>query len=213
MAARWELHGVNLSGPTYTVGLMLALLGEPFDYVHVDVRGGAHKHPDYVARQRYGQVPLLVDRDTGAELTQSAAILMHLADATGRMAGTTPKERSDAREWLFWTWDHLARGIYRVRASRAGFVQFAADVVAHYGAEGPRALTLLDKHLAGRAWMVGAGPTIADVAAYGVVAYAEGAGYDLGDHPAVKAWTDRIAALPGFKGQDALLPGESRAAA
>ncbi len=68
MPARFVLHGLFRSGPTYKVGLMLALAGEPFDYVHVDLPTGEHKQPDYLAKQRFGQVPLLVDRQNGRHL-------------------------------------------------------------------------------------------------------------------------------------------------
>ncbi len=55
MAARFELHGIWLSGPAYKVGLMLSLCGEPFDYVHVNLRGGEHKSPAFLAKQRLGR--------------------------------------------------------------------------------------------------------------------------------------------------------------
>ncbi len=48
---------------------------------------------------------------------------------------------------------------------------------------------------------------------YGVVTYAGDADYDLAAYPAIRAWEGRLAALPGFGGQDALMPTESRAAA
>src|SRR3954466_14229644 len=83
------LPGVFASGPTYKVGLMLALAGEPFDYVHVALREGEHKKPEYLAKQRFGQVPLLVDNSNGRHLCQSASILEYLADATERFGGAS----------------------------------------------------------------------------------------------------------------------------
>ena len=89
MAARFELNGISFSGPTYKVGLMLSLAGEPFDYVHIDMMSGEHKKPAHLSRQRYGQVPLLVDRNNGRHLCQSAAILEYLADVLGKFGGAT----------------------------------------------------------------------------------------------------------------------------
>ena len=60
MRARYALYGIWASGPTYKVGLMLALAREAFEYVHVNLREGEHKKPEYLAKQRFGQVPLLV---------------------------------------------------------------------------------------------------------------------------------------------------------
>ena len=212
MPARYTLHGVFASGPTYKVGLMLALAGEPFDYVHVALREGEHKTPAYLAKQRFGQVPLLVDNSNGRHLCQSAAILEYLADATGRFGGTSLDERIAAREWIFWGWDRLARGVYRPRGAKAGFMQLTPEVLAHYEAEGRAALQVLDGNLGGRNWLVGEGPTIADIDLYGVVAYAGQAGHDLSQYPNVTAWTKRIEGLPGYAGPENLLPKESRAA-
>ena len=61
--SKMTLYGIWLSGPTYKAGLALSLMGQPFAYKHVDLRAGAHKQPDYLAVNRYGQVPALVDGD------------------------------------------------------------------------------------------------------------------------------------------------------
>ena len=83
--ARFTLHGIFASGPTYKVGLMLNLTGTPFDYEHVDLRSGAHKADAFLAKNRYGQVPSLRDRQT--YYVQSAAILEHLSDSLKKFDG------------------------------------------------------------------------------------------------------------------------------
>ena len=213
MAARYALHGIWASGPTYKVGLMLALTGTPFDYVHVDMMKGAHKQPDFLALNRFGQVPCLQDRATGLTMSQSSAILEYLAETSGAFVGASPAERQAAREWVHWGNDRLSRGIYRSRAARFGFMKLGEDVAAHYSKEGEAALKELDGHMAGRDWLAGgAGPTFADVDLYGVIAYAGHGGFDVAAYPNVAAWAARIEALPGFAGIDALLPKESRTA-
>ena len=213
MPARYTLHGSFRSGPTYTVGLMLSLLDEPFDYEHGNMREGEHTRPAYVAKQRFGQVPLLVDNDNGRHLCQSASILEYLADRSGRFGGASLDERIRAREWMFWDFDRLAPHIYRPRAARAGFRQFDPAVLAQHETDGKAALKVLDEHLAGRDWTVGDGPTVADIDLYGVVAYAPAGGYDLPSHANLSAWMRRVESLPGFAPAEALLPQESRAAA
>ena len=213
MPARFTLHGVFLSGPTYKVGLFLALAGEPFDYVHVSLRDGEHKQPAYLAKQRFGQVPLLVDNRNGRHLCQSAAILEYLADVTGKFGGATLEERIQAREWMYWDFDRLAPSIFRSRGIRRGFRQAGPELVETYAADGRTALKLLDDHLAGRSWVVGEGPTMADIDLYGVIHYAGEGGFDLGPLDNIRAWTARLEALPGFGGPEALLPQASKAAA
>ena len=89
--SKLTLYGIWLSGPTYKAGLALSLMGQPFAYKHVDLRAGAHKQPEYLAINRFGQVPALVDGDL--KLCQSGSILLYLADKFGKMGGTTPEER------------------------------------------------------------------------------------------------------------------------
>ncbi len=213
MRARYTLHRSFRSGPTYEVGLMLALASEPFDYVHVNMREGEHKQPAYLAKQRFGQVPLLVDNENGRHLCQSASILEYLADQLGKFGGANLDERIRAREWMFWEFDRLAPHIYRPRAARAGLRQFDPAVLAQHESEGKAALNVLDEHLAGRNWLVGNGPTIADIDVYGVIAYAPDGGYDLGAHQNLSAWKTRFEALPGFAPAEALLPQATKAAA
>jgi glutathione S-transferase len=213
MPARFELHGNSLSGPTYKVGLMLTLAGEPFDYVHVNLMAGEHKQPPYLAKQRYGQVPLLVDRHNGRHLCQSAAIMEYIADMTGKFGGANLDERLQAREWMYWDFDRLAAPLYRARVIQAGIRPAPPEVLEDAVRNARAGLTTLDAHLAGRSWLVGEGATIADIDVFGVVVYADKAGIDLAEYPQVQAWARRVEALPGFRRPQDLLPTESREAA
>jgi glutathione S-transferase len=212
MPARYELHGFWPSGPTYKVGLMLALCGEAFDYVSVNLRAGEHKSPAFLAMQRFGQVPLLVDKGNGRTLCQSASILEYLAEHLGKFAGDTEEERIAAREWMFWDFDRLAPNIYRSRGMRIGLRSMSFDTAAMYFNEGNVALKVLDDHLAGREWVVGKGPTIADIDLYGVIAYAKVGGFNLAQYAGISAWITRFTALKGFGAPEQVLPRESRKA-
>src|SRR5919112_5548788 len=143
MPARFELHGFAYSGPTYKVALMLSLMGEPFDYVHVNIMAGEHKQPPYLSKQRFGQVPLLIDRNNGRQLCQSAAILEYLADTTGKFGGASLDERLQVREWLFWDFDRLAPAIYRSRGIRLGFMKGGEESLAFCAANAASALNTL----------------------------------------------------------------------
>ncbi|HEY8383625.1 MAG TPA: glutathione S-transferase family protein [Microvirga sp.] len=213
MPARFALHGVFLSGPTYKVGLFLSLAGEPFDYTHVNLREGEHKQAPYLAKQRYGQVPLLVDNQNGRRLCQSAAILEYLADTTGKFGGASLDERFEAREWLYWDFDRLAVPVYRSRGMELGFRKETPELVEMYAGEAHAALAILEAHLAGRAFVVGEGLTIADIDLYGVAAYTGDAGLDMTAYSNIASWMKRIEAQPGFAPASSLLPQATRAAA
>ena len=207
--SKLTLYGIWLSGPTYKAALAMSLMGQQFAYKHVDLRAGAHKQPDYLAINRFGQVPALVDGDL--KLCQSGSILLHLADKFGRMGGRTAEEKARVREWLFWEFDRLAPNIYRPRAIKRGFLKADDNVYQLYTGLATDALKVLDGALAKSDFLVGAEPTIADVAVYGDVAYAEEAGIDLASYANVRAWMDRIQQLPGFKAYEDVLPKQDAA--
>jgi glutathione S-transferase len=213
MAAPYRLHGVWLSGPTYKVGLMLSMTGQKFDYEFVNLREGAHQKPEYKSKNRFAVVPCLTVTATGKNLCQAAAILGYLAQATGKFGGANADEQQQIREWMLWSYDRLVPPIYRSRAARAGFRKFDPATLEMYATEGKAALKLLDENLSGRNWLVGSGPTIADIDVYGVAHYAADAGFNLAEYPNVKAWMARFEALPGFGKPEAILPKESRLAA
>ncbi|WP_170181700.1 glutathione S-transferase family protein [Phreatobacter stygius] len=211
MSKRFTLHGFWLSGPTYKVALMLSLCGEPFAFRQINLRAGEHKTPDFLAKNRFGQVPALDDAKLGVSLCQSAAILEHLALELGRFKGDEPGDLIRAREWMFWDFDKLAPPIYRSRACRAGLRSFNQPIMEMYAAEANLALKTLNDHLAGRDWLVGKSPTIADIDIYGVACMAGQAGFDITAHANVAAWAKRFEGLPGFGNAQAVVPQEHRA--
>ena len=205
---RFTLHGTMTSGPTYTVGLMLSLCKQPFSYIHVNLREGQHKQPDYLVKNRYGQVPAL--RDGQTFYVQSAAILEHLAEVLGKFDGKTNLEKQRVREWLFWQWDKLSVPLFRLRARARGFRQFGDEVRIMYDTETKAALAVLEHELVKSEWIAGKKPTIADVTGYAVIRYAPEANIDLSPYPNVSAWKKRFEALPGFGTPEQILPMESR---
>jgi glutathione S-transferase len=207
--SKMTLYGIWASGPTYKAGLALSLMGQPFAYKHVDLRSGAHKQPEYLAINRFGQVPALVDGDL--KLCQSGSILLYLADKFGKMGGKTAEEKARVREWLFWEFDRLAANIYRPRAIKRGFMKADDSVYTLYANMAGDALKVLDSSLTSSSFLVGNEATIADIAVYGDVAYAEEAAIDLAPYPNVQAWMGRIEKLPGFKKYEDVLPKQDAA--
>lgn len=205
---RFTLYGFAGSTSTYTVALMLSLCRHPFSYIHVSLRDGAHKLPDYLVKNRYGQVPAL--RDGQTFLVQSASILLHVSEALGKFDGKTPVERARIREWLFWQWDKLAVPVYRLRARSRGFRQFGDEVRVMYDTEAKAALAVLEGELTKSEWIAGKKATAADIGIYSVVRFCGDANVDLNHYPHVSAWKKKIEAMPGFATPEQLLPMESR---
>jgi glutathione S-transferase len=205
---RFTLYGMLGSGPTYTVALMLSLSKYPFSYIHVNLREGQHKQPDFLVKNRYGQVPAL--RDGQTYYVQSAAVLQHLADELHKFDGKTDVERNRIREWLFWQWDKLAVPVFRLRARARGIRQFGDEVRIMYDTEAKAALAMMEAELGKSEWIAAKRPTIADIGIYGVLRYVAEANIDLTPYPNIAAWKKRFEALPGFGAPEQVLPMESR---
>ena len=193
---RFTLYGFAGSTNTYAPALMLSLCKHPFSYIHVSMRDGAHKQPDYLVKNRFGQVPAL--RDGQAYYVQSAAILLHLAEALQKFDGKSAVEKARVLEWLFWQWDKLALPIYRLRARNKGIRQFGDEVRVMYDTEAKAAIAVLEQDLQRNEWITGKKPTIADIGVFGVLRYCHDANIDINHYPHVVKWKQRFEALPGF---------------
>ena len=212
MTPRFELHAMARSGFAYAIMLLFRLSGEKFDYVHVNLMGGEQKTPEFLAKNRFGVVPVLLDRTENQTYVQSACILEHIADTLGKFVGKTKLEQVQIREWMFWSWDKLTPNIYRSRAMRLGFRTYSFDTAHMYFNEGNAGLKVLEDHLNGRNWIVGDAPTYVDIALYGVLAYAEAGGFDIKLYPSLQKWMSAVEALPNFVAQGNHLPMESQKA-
>ena len=191
-----KIFSLELSGHSHRVRLMAGLLGLEPEIVPVDLLGGAHKQPEYLARNPFGQVPALEDGDVG--LYDSNAILVYLASRYDADRTWYPEDgltQARIQIWLSKAANELANGPAAARLVTvfgAGFDHEATKEKAH------RLLGIMDRALAGRDWFVGDRPTIADVALYSYTARAPEGGVDLRPYANVRAWLERIEGLPGF---------------
>jgi glutathione S-transferase len=202
-----KLHCFGESGNAYKCALALTLAGVAWEPVFVDFFHGATRSPAFRALNPMGEVPVLEDGDR--VLTQSGVILLDIAERAGRLGGDSPADRAQILRWLFWDNHKLSTQIGTVRflmnflpadKRPEGVVPFLQGRLrAAYG--------VLDAHLAGRDWMVGDGPTIADLSCCGYLYYPEPFGFDRAEWPRIDAWLARIAALPGWKHPYDLMPG------
>ncbi|MFJ3464103.1 glutathione S-transferase family protein [Achromobacter spanius] len=190
-----KIHHHPLSGHSHRVVLFASLLGLNAELVEVDLKSGAHKKPDFLALNPFGQVPVL--EDDGAAIADSNAILVYLAKKFGQRTWLPEDARGAAavQRWLSVAAGEVAYGPAAARLITvfgAGFN--AQEVIGRAHA----LLTKLEAHLAGREWLAADHPTIADVAIYSYIARAPEGNVDLSAYPAVKGFLARVEALPGF---------------
>ena len=152
------------------VSLMLEELGLPYEAVAVDTAKGEQHAPTFRAINPNGKVPAIVDTDgpggREARVFDSNAILLYLGEKTGRFIGTLA-DRPELLSWLFF----IASGLGPFSGQAVHFQRAAPEKIPYavnrYRREVERHYRVLDRHLAGREYIVGGDYSIADIAAWG----------------------------------------------
>lgn len=191
-----KLYLHPLSGHSHRARLFASLLGLAPELIEVDLMAGAHKTPEFLALNPFGQVPVLVD-DDGTVIADSLAILVYLARKTGRTDWFPDDAEGTARvqRWLSVAAGEVAYGPAAARLITVFGAKYNPDEVI---ARAHALLGKLEASLADRAWLAADHATIADVAIYSYVARAPEGNVDLAGYPLVRAFLRRVEALPGF---------------
>ncbi|VVN94783.1 glutathione S-transferase family protein [Pseudomonas fluorescens] len=190
-----KLYNFPRSGHAHRVELMLSLLGLPTELVFVDLAKGAHKQPEFLALNAFGQVPVIDDQ--GVVLADSNAILVYLAQkyGQGRWLPADPVGAARVQRWLSVAAGQIASGPAAARMITVFGAPYNAEEVI---ARSHSLLKVIDQELANTPYLAGEEPTIADVAGYSYIAHAPEGNVSLDDYANVRAWLERIEALPGF---------------
>ncbi|HBK50970.1 MAG TPA: glutathione S-transferase [Pseudomonas sp.] len=190
-----KLYNFPKSGHAHRIELMLSLLNLPTELVFVDLAKGAHKQPDFLALNPFGQVPVI--DDNGTVIADSNAILVYLAKKydNGAWLPEEPAAAARVQRWLSVAAGPLAFGPAAARLVTVFGASFNTDEVIS------RAHTLLkviDAELAKTPFLAGSTPTIADIANYSYIAHAPEGNVSLEPYANVRNWLARIEALPRF---------------
>jgi glutathione S-transferase len=184
---------------------MLELCGYDWEPAFVDFFGGETRSDRYrEALNELGEIPVL--EFDGKRMAQSGVILTYLAAKSGRFGGRNEEERLEALRWMFFD-NHKFTSYYATLRWMVGLMKIGEPAVIEFlRKRALSAFSIVDKHLATQPFLVGAEPTIADFSLVGYQYYDEETGIDRNDFPHLKAWTERIAALPGWKHPYELMP-------
>lgn len=192
-----RLYRYALSGHAHRAELMLSLLGLPFETVDVDITRGEQKTPAFLAKNPFGQVPVIEDGEH--TIADSNAILVYLAsryDPSGRWLPREPVAAAQVQRWLGVAAGPLVNGPGLARVE----VLFKRPRDPQRHAAAARLFAVMEQHLSAQPFLAGPGPTIADIALYSYTAHAPEGGVSLQPYPQIRAWLARIEALPGFVG-------------
>ncbi len=206
----YQLHGFCQSGNTFKVAFLLRALNQPWEPVFVDFMNGETRTDDWREQaNEMGEVPVLAFE--GRRMTQSGAILSYLAKKHGAFGGTTEDDKLEVLRWLLFDNHKFTSYLATYRFMKA-FSPTAPEpaVMAWLRGRLDNAFGIVNKHLVGRSFMVGDGPTIADISLCGYLFYPlEESGYEfIQRFPNIGAWLSRVQAIPGWANPYDILPGQ-----
>ena len=186
----------------HKIHIMLEEVGLPYNVVPIDISAGDQFKPEFLAISPNNKMPAMVDRDgpDGRPIAvfESGAMLIYLAEKTGRFMPAEPRGRYEVLQWLMFQMG----GIGPMLGQAHHFLRAAPEPVPYaierYTTEARRLYKVLDQQLQGQPYLAG-DYSIADIATYPWIARHEWHKVDLADFPAVQQWFGRVGARPAVQ--------------
>jgi GST-like protein len=181
--------------------IALEELALPYNLVWTNISEGDQFRPEFLSVNPNGKIPAIIDREEKLTVFESGAILIYLAEKTGRLLPKAQRLRAQALSWLAWQVGGQGpmcgqAAHFISHAARQGIEQpYARD---RYAAEARRHYAVLDAHLATREWIADEF-SIADIACFPWTRVSKGHGVALDEFPHVARWSNAIAARPSAK--------------
>jgi glutathione S-transferase len=191
----YRLHYFPESGNSYKLALLLTLCGQTFEPVWTDFGSGITRTEEWRRRiNPMGEIPVL--EENGRSLTQTAPILLHLAEQFGRFGGRDEAERFEVLRWLFWDNHKLTGYMATYRFQRTFMPNPNTAVLAFLRGRLDDFLGILDRRVGVRPFVIGDQATIADLSMCAYLSFpSDETGYDFAvGHPNVHP--DRAASRP-----------------
>jgi glutathione S-transferase len=195
------LYGVELSGHTHRVVLLLEMLGLTYRFVPAPAQ--VRQSAEFLRLNPLGQIPVLVDG--GVAVPDSNAILVYLARryaADTRWLPTDAIPAAKVQRWLSIAAGEIrygpatarAKALWNAPGDRDGAIETAGRLLRFMEAHLVEAFQVSE-----RSFLAAEHPTVADLACYSYVAHAPEGGISLAPYPAIRAWIARVEGLPRFK--------------
>lgn len=184
----------------HKITLFLEETGVPYRIIPVNIGTGEQFKPDFLKIAPNNRMPAIVDHepsDGGAPISvfESGAILLYLAEKTGRFGGDTMRARAEVNQWLMWQMGGLGPMLGQNHHFRNYAPEKVPYAINRYLNETNRLYGVLDRRLADRPFVAGDDYTIADMASYPWI-LPEAQGQDLSEFPNIARWHAAIKARP-----------------
>ena len=166
----YRLHYFPESGNSYKLALMLTLCGQPFEKVWTDFGGGVTRTPEWrAAVNEMGEIPVL--EEDGQRLTQTAPILLRLAERYGRFGGESEAERFEVLRWLFWDNHKLTGYMATYRFMRTFSATPDEQVLQFLRRRLDDFFRIMQQHFSKQPFAAGDRPTVADLSMIGYLLF------------------------------------------
>ena len=187
----------------WKITIALEELGLPYEVVPVNIGRGEQFKPDFLAISPNNRMPAIVDHapaDGGAPISvfESGAILIYLAEKTGKLMPKDLRGRTEVIEWVMWQMGGLGPMLGQANHFRHYAPEKIQYGIDRYTNETNRLFGVLDKRLGGREYICGAF-SIADCASWPWTTSHERLGQKLADFPNLSAWYGRVKARPAVQ--------------
>ncbi|KAA2215163.1 glutathione S-transferase family protein [Teichococcus oryzae] len=184
------------------ISVALEEMGLPYEVKVINITKGEQFDPEFLKIAPNNKIPAIVDSEGPGgkpiSVFESGAILLYLAEKTGKGMPADARSRTAVHEWLMWQMGGFGPMPGQVHFFLGQPEGPARDFgLERYGKETRRLYGVMDKHLAGRTFLATEGePSIADYAVIGWAWRHERHQVDLADYPNVRAWYERMMARP-----------------
>ena len=193
----YTLYDYLPSGNGYKVRLVLKALALPYQLVELDIKQGATRTPEFLAKNANGRIPLL-EYQPGRYLAESHAIISYLAEGS-ELVPAAREARALMWQWLCFEQYNLEPNIGTVRFWLHSLHKTPAELgerLTDKQDKGRAALAVLEQGLTGKRFLVGDALTLADIGLYAYTHVAPEGGFSLDPYPAIRAWIPRIESQP-----------------
>ena len=177
------------------VSIALEEMGLPYTVHPIDIGKGEQFAPDFLKISSNNRIPAIVDRESNYSLFESGAILMYLAEKTGKLMPKDLSSRYRVIEWLMWQMGGIGPMLGQAHHFLKYNVGKAPYAEERYGKEANRLYRVLNTRLDDREYMAG-DYSIADIATWPWISRFEWQQIDLNEYPNVKRWYLEIAKRP-----------------
>ncbi len=187
----------------HKVHIALEELGLPYNVHAIDIGAGDQFKPEFLKISPNNRIPAIVDREgpkgKSLALFESGAILIYLAEKTGRLLASKGNARYGAIQWLMFQMANIGPMLGQAHHFRTYAPEKLPYAIERYTNEAKRLYRVLDRRLGEAPHLAGADYGIADVATFPWLRSWEKQGVALSDYPNVQRWFDAIAARPAVQ--------------